>query len=100
MSAPEIITELNKVLAKPLPVPLEQNILAWSGLFGQVQVEPSRLLRFKDNTALQHLLRDPEISGLLHQLRAADLNEIALVRAKDIEKLRRILNDRGVELKE
>ena len=100
VNATEIITELNKVLAKPLPAPLEQHILAWSGLYGQVQVEPARLLRFKDKTALQHLLRDPEISSLLHQPRAADLDEIALVRAKDIEKLRQILSERGVELKE
>ena len=100
LSAPELITELTKVLAQPLPAILEQHILAWSGLYGQVQLEPTRLLRFKDETALQHLLRDPEISSLLRKVRPADLEQIALVRAKDIEKLRNILNERGVEWKE
>jgi hypothetical protein len=88
------------VLAPPLTAALEQRILTWSGLYGHAQAEPVTLLRFKNETALQHLLRAPEISLLLRKLRPSDLNEISLVRAKDVEKLRLILAERGVEWKD
>ncbi len=100
LEAPQMVAELNRVLDRPLPPVLEQRVLAWSGHFGTLQAEEMTLLRFKNESALSHLLADPELIGLLRTLRREDLDHIALVRAKDAEKLRRLLEERGVEWKE
>ena len=100
LTAPQVVEELNRVLVTAVTPELEARILAWSGHFGQVQAEPTTLLRFKNRGALEQLLRDPQVSGLLRSLRPSDLPEIALVRPRDLEKLRRLLEERGVEWKE
>jgi hypothetical protein len=97
LTAAQMVAELNRVLVKPLSPPLEQRLQAWSGHFGQAQVEDVALLRFKNETALADLLRDPDISRLLRTFRPAELDQTAVVRAKDVEKLRALLEERGVE---
>ena len=88
------------MLVQALPLPLEQRLQAWSGHFGQAQVEDVALLRFKNETALADLLRDPEISRMLRTFRPAELDQTAVVRSKDVEKLRELLEERGVEWKD
>jgi hypothetical protein len=79
---------------------MAQRVLAWSGHFGQVETDPVTVLRFKSDSALKELLRDPDLYSLLHTLRPADIDHLAIVRAKDLEKLRRLLEERGVEWKD
>lgn len=100
LSAPQIVEELNRVLVQPMPPAMAQRVLAWSGHFGQVEADPVTLLRFKSDSALKELLRDPELSAMLRTLRPADIDQLAIVRAKDLEKLRRLLEERGVEWKD
>jgi len=95
-----MVNELNRVLVRPLSPQLEQRLQAWSGHFGQAQVEDVALLRFKNESALADLLRDPDISRLLRTFRPAELEQTAVVRSKDVEKLRALLEERGVELKD
>ena len=100
MTADQMVAELNRVLVSPLSLQLEQRLQAWSGYFGQVQVEDVALLRFKNDTALADLLRDPEISRMLRTFHSADLDRTGVVRAKDVGALRKLLEERGVEWKE
>ena len=100
LTASQMVAELNRVLVQALPLPLEQRLQAWSGHFGQAQVEDVALLRFKNETALADLLRDPEISHMLRTFRPAELDQTAVVRSKDVEKLRELLEERGVEWKD
>ncbi len=100
LSAAQMVNELNRVLVRPLSPQLEQRLQAWSGHFGQAQVEDVALLRFKNESALADLLRDPDISRLLRTFRPAELEQTAVVRSKDVEKLRALLEERGVEWKD
>ena len=100
LTADQMVAELNRVLVSPLSLQLEQRLQAWSGYFGQVQVEDVALLRFKNDTALADLLRDPEISRMLRTFHSADLDRTGVVRAKDVGALRKLLEERGVEWKE
>ena len=58
------------------------------------------VLHFKTAAALQEFRRDPQLGDLLRTLRPDDLDRLALVRPKDVEKIRRLLTERGVEWKE
>jgi hypothetical protein len=98
--ATQLVTELERVLEQPVPHEFAQRLLGWSGFFGQVEAEATTLLRFKNPAALQHFRRDPQLGELLRALRSDDLERLALVRTKDLEKLRRLLTERGVEWKE
>ena len=100
LTAAQMAAELNRVLVQPLSPLLEQRLQAWSGHFGQAQVENVALLRFKNETALADLLRDPEIGRLLRTFRPAELDQTAVVRSQDLEKLRALLEERGVEWKD
>jgi hypothetical protein len=100
LTAPQIVEELNRVLVQPMPDGMAQRVLAWSGHFGQVEADQVTLLRFKSDSALKELQHDPELSAMLRTLRPADIDQLAIVRAKDLEKLRRLLEERGAEWKD
>lgn len=100
LSATQVVTELERVLSQPVPHEQSQRLMAWSGFFGQVEAEEMSVLRFKNAAALNQFRRDPQLADLLRPLRSEDLEHLVLVRPKDVEKLRRLLTERGVEWKD
>ena len=100
LSAAQMVTELNRVLVNRSRRCSSSACRPGPGHFGQAQVEDVALLRFKNESALADLLRDPDISRLLRTFRPADLEQTAVVRSKDVEKLRALLEERGVEWKD
>jgi len=100
LTADAVINLVREVLDRPLPSELAQRVLAWSGFFGQVDAEELTVLRFKNSAALTEFRRDPQLAELLRPLRAEEIERLALVRPKDVEKLRRRLTELGVEWKD
>ncbi len=96
----QVVTELERVLTQPVPAELAQRLLAWSGFFGQVDAEAMTVVRFKNAAALKEFQRNPQVNDLLRPLRPDDAQRLALVRPKDMEKLRRLMAELGVDWKE
>jgi hypothetical protein len=99
MTAPKIISELEKVLSQPLSSELQKNILAWAGHYGQAGLEEVTLLSFKDDQTVRELLKDPDLGGLLHPFKAQDVRVTVQVQGKDLERVLRLLTERGVIIK-
>jgi hypothetical protein len=99
MDAPVIVSELEKVIAQPVPAALKNRLLAWSGHYGTATFETTILVSFKDANTTQELLKDPDLGALLHPLRPADAQVTVQVHAKDEERVKKLLAERGVEVK-
>jgi hypothetical protein len=97
--APQIIEELQQLLAQAIPANLRARILAWAGHYGQAVLEDTHLLIVKDARTAEELLKDPELGDLLHPIRPSDVHTMLQVRTKDLERARRLLAERGVEIK-
>jgi hypothetical protein len=99
LTAPDVSSELERVLGGGVSPEWEKRILAWAGHFGQAAMEESVLLMLKDEQTLQDLLKDPELGELLHPFKPGELRVTARVRPADVERVRALLEERGVEVK-
>ena len=54
----------------------------------------------KSDETLKELLADPEIGPLLRPVEAPEVSVTARVRPKDLERLRQILEERGIPYKD
>jgi hypothetical protein len=99
ITAPQILADLKKVLRDPVPDTLVNNILAWAGHYGQASVEETTWINFKNEKALRELLDDAELGGLLHALKPADMHTSVRVNPKDLERVLKLLEERGVDIK-
>ena len=100
MSAPEVVSEIRRVLRGDFPRALEQRLRAWAGHYGEISLEETLILHFKNAETLNELLADPEIGPLLRPMDAAEVPVTARTRPKDLARLRRILEERGIPYKE
>ncbi len=96
MTAPAILAELKGLVNGEVPAALEKRILAWSGHFGDAELETVVLLHLKNAETLKELLDDPELGPLLHALDDARVKATARVRPKDLDRLRQLLEERGI----
>ena len=87
------------MLRHPLPAELQKNILAWAGHYGQANLEEVTLLSFKDDKTVRELMKDPELGGILHPFKAQEIKVTVQVHNKDLERVTRLLTERGVILK-
>jgi hypothetical protein len=98
MTAPEILKELAKVAAGPIPPELEKKILAWSGHFGHAHLEEALLLRFKDEKTLKDLLQDPDLQEMLRPLQPSEVKVTVKIKLSDRQRLLQLLEERGIDL--
>jgi hypothetical protein len=98
LTAPEIIERLQAVHSGLLPEPLTRRIRAWARHFGSAALEEVVLFQVRDSGTLSELMDDPEVGALLRPFIPPDAGALALVQSGDLEKLRRLLAERGIEL--
>ncbi len=97
LSAPEILQRLEAVHSGPLPEKLVRSIRAWSKHYGSAALAQVTLLQMRDEAALNELLADPEIGPLIRRF-APQPPALAEVDEKNIERLRALLAERGIDL--
>jgi hypothetical protein len=99
MTAVQILDALKAVTSTPVAEGLRFHILAWSGHYGQVSLEETTLVTFRDENALAELMKDPELALLMHAIRPSDTRLMVRVKVKDVAKLHKLLEERGVDVK-
>jgi hypothetical protein len=97
MTAPQIISELERVSIAGIPTHLEKRILAWSGHYGEAILEETVLLKVQSAAILQELIEDPEIGPLLQPVDTSNTQETAHVRPEDLPRLRQLLTEKGIK---
>jgi hypothetical protein len=98
LRAKDIIARLQAVHRGPAPELLLRRIRAWAKHFGEAALEPFVLFQARDAATLAELRADPELASLLHDFAPAPGKALAYVDAADVERLRALLRERGVEV--
>jgi hypothetical protein len=98
LTAPQIVERLAAVHQGPVPEGLARRIRAWAGHYGAAALEPLTLLQVRDAATLNELLADPEVAALLQPFKPAAGKALARVKPEEVEKLRALLAERGVDL--
>lgn len=100
VEAPQIIEALEMVLDGPLPESAARRIRAWSRYYGNAVLEETFLLELENETVLKELLEDSEVGSLLKPLSPGKVQVVARVSPKDLSRLRPLLEERGIALKQ
>lgn len=98
LTAPRIVQRLEAVHKGPVPPALVRRIRAWAKHYGDAALEAVSLLQVRDAATLAELMSDPEIAALLQPFRPTAAKALARVRPQDVERLRKLLAERGVEV--
>ena len=98
LTAPQIIERLAAVHRGPLPDRLVRRIRAWAKYFGDAAIEEMTLLQVRDEKTLSELLADPELAPLIKPFAPAKTKALARVQEKDLDTLRALLSERGIDL--
>jgi hypothetical protein len=97
LDAPQILERLATVHRGPLPDELVRRVRAWAQHYGAATLETTVLLHVRDEQALAELLDDPEVGALIERF-VPSTTALARVQPRDVERLRALLLERGVEL--
>jgi hypothetical protein len=97
LTAPDIIKRLEAVHSGPLPEKLARSIRAWARHYGSAAIAPMVLLQVRDDTTLNELLADPEVSQLIKRF-SPHPAALAQVAPENVDRLRALLEERGVNL--
>lgn len=98
LTAPQIIERLTTVHRGPVPARLVLRIRAWAKYYGDAALEGLTLLQVRDENTLNELLADPELAALIKPFAPARMKALARVREKDLDTLRALLSERGIDL--
>jgi hypothetical protein len=74
-----------------------RSIRVWTKHYGSAALAQVTLLQMRDEAALNELLADPEIGPLIRRF-APQPSALAEVEEKNLDKLRALLAERGVDL--
>lgn len=96
--AAAILTQLTKMAVGPIPSGLQSQIKAWSKHYGSVSIAAVTLAQFRDQEALDDLLRDPELARVLKPFAPAARLGLALIAPDKVEQARSLLLARGVDV--
>ncbi len=100
LDVPEVIRRLEQVHRGPLPAGLTRNIQIWAGHFGDARLETVRLLQFERPEVLEELRKDGRLSRLLKPFALPAAGVLAVLKGDDLEKLRVLLAEYGIDLVE
>ncbi len=98
MTVVEYLDRLAALLGGPVPPGLEAQIKAWGHYYGKASLRDATLLEVEKATTAEELLADPELAVHLSRFAPDPHGKTLLVRTHDIEALRSLLQDRGIEL--
>lgn len=96
LEASDVVRALERISGERLSEDTVRRIRAWSGYYGTAHLEQTLLLVVENENILEELLADADIGPLLKKIRPADLNRMARLRPKDLEKLQELLEKRGM----
>jgi hypothetical protein len=94
----EYLKQLNALHHGPVPAALQMRIKAWGRYYGKASLQKAVLLEVKDSATADDLMEDAELAPLLSRFAADPRGRLLLVHARDLERLRGLLEERGVEV--
>jgi hypothetical protein len=80
-----------------VPSKLVQRIKAWGGYYGDAKAGALTLIEFRDEQARKELLADPELKPYVKRFEAG-ARPIVSVRADELERVKALLAERGIEV--
>jgi hypothetical protein len=98
LTSPQIVERLTSIHRGPLPEGLVRRVRAWAKYYGDAALEAVTLLQVRDDQTLNELLAEPEIAALLKPFAPGKHKALARVREKDLEALRALLSERGIDI--
>jgi len=98
MDIHQYLAQLSRLHHGPLPTPLEMRVKAWGQYYGRASLQKAVLLEVKDSQTADELLADEELRPLLSRLEVDPRGRVLLVDSANLERLRSLLEERGVEL--
>ncbi|MGC8786577.1 MAG: helicase-associated domain-containing protein [Anaerolineae bacterium] len=98
MNVQQYLERLAKLHRGPLPGEWQRRIKAWGRYYGKASLRKTVLLEVKDAATAEELLSDKELAPLLSRFAADPSGRFLQVRTEDLEQLRHLLHERGVEL--
>ncbi len=99
LAVPEMIARLKQVHRGKIPDSLVMRLKAWGKYYGGAKLGTLTLIEFRDEPARAELLDDPELKPCLEPFDAGK-RPLALVRADSLERVKALLAERGVEIRE
>jgi hypothetical protein len=98
LSVPEYLRRLVVLHHGPLPNEWRTRIKAWGHYYGPATLRKAVLLEVKDAATADELLADPLLAPLLARLPSEPHGKTLVVRTEDLDALRRLLGDHGVDV--
>jgi len=98
LSVPEYLRRLAVLHHGPLPDEWRTRIRAWGHYYGPATLRKAVLLEVKDAATADELLADPLLAPLLARLPSEPHGKTLVVRTEDLDSLRRLLGNHGVDV--
>jgi hypothetical protein len=98
IGVPEYLDRLTTLHRGPVPAALQARIKAWGRYYGKASLQQAVLLEVRDSATANELLADAELAPLLAPFPSDPRGRLLLVHTDDLERLYRLLRERGVEL--
>ena len=99
IDATAILAVLDEMAVGGVPDTLPARIKAWSRHYGSASLLAVTLLQFRDQDALDELLKESELARYLRPFKPEAKLGLAVVEPNQIERVRDLLAERGVEVK-
>jgi hypothetical protein len=96
LSVDEILKALTDLHRGPVPSRAVKRIKAWGNFYGHARLETLTLIQFRDPAAMHELMAAPELSSYLQPFLPDQ--GLARVDAGHLDRVRRLLAERGVEI--
>ncbi len=96
--AAAILGQLSHLAASGVPEGLVADIKRWAKHYGRATFEPIVLVQFRDQEALDDLRQDRALRHLLKPLQRGLTLGLAKVNPADLERVKALLRERGVEI--
>jgi hypothetical protein len=94
----EYLDQLTSLHHGAVPSALQMRIKAWGRYYGTALLQKAVLLEVKDSVTADELMEDAELAPLLSRFAADPRGRLLLVHAHDLERLHRLLEERGIEV--
>ena len=96
--AQEYLTRLKTLHRGPLPADVEAGIRSWAEYPATATLREARVLELEDSRIADELLSDGRTAAILARIPGDTDGNALLVQTNDLEMLRTLLKDRGIEL--